>query len=168
MTEPIRLVLLITGSRDWTDTALLKQKLDDVRDAAANVGVAELVVRHGDCRPVRDLSTRRLPARSADWLAHRWVHDFDHGPIDVFADPMPADWTAPCRPTCPTGHRRERITNRSTCPSAGHYRNQDMIDKDPRPDTAIAFWLNRSRGTADCISRLRQAGIEPDIVEART
>lgn len=49
---------------------------------------------------------------------------------------------------------------------AGHVRNTAMLDLEP--DEVVAFWLDRSRGTADCIRQAREAGIPVTIVEAWT
>ncbi len=42
--------------------------------------------------------------------------------------------------------------------AAGPIRNQHMVDT--APDICIAFLVEGSRGTADCVKRARKAGIE--------
>lgn len=49
---------------------------------------------------------------------------------------------------------------------AGHVRNTQMLDLEP--DEVVAFWLDRSRGTADCIRQAREAHIPVTIIEAFT
>lgn len=49
---------------------------------------------------------------------------------------------------------------------AGHVRNTQMLDLEP--NEVVAFWLDRSRGTADCIRQAREAGIPVTIIEAFT
>lgn len=153
MNRPFR--LLVTGSRDWTDTVLLREVLDDIAVTACQAGATELVVVHGACYPSAERSSNVRPHRSADWLAQLWVTRLTH-PLTVRPEPHPAAWTAPCRSTCRPGHRRERRSG-SICPYAGKYRNQLMVDLGA--DLGVAFWLNQSSGTGDCISRMKRAGI---------
>lgn len=71
------------------------------------------------------------------------------------AEPHPADWTAPCRPTCKNGHRRTRPDGSDYCPAEGNYRNQRMVDSGL--DLLIAF--PGGRGTADMVGRCKVAGV---------
>lgn len=75
----------------------------------------------------------------ADTLAACWARDFGK------ADPFPADWGKYGR-------------------AAGPIRNQAMVDS--KPDMALAFTydISKSRGTADCVRRLRAAGIPVLII----
>lgn len=70
-------------------------------------------------------------------------------------EPHPADWTAPCRPTCKDGHRRTRPDGSDYCPAEGPYRNQRMVDSGL--DLLIAF--PGGRGTADMVRRCQEAGV---------
>lgn len=45
---------------------------------------------------------------------------------------------------------------------AGHKRNQEMVKM--KPDLCVAFWDGESRGTLDCISRAKSAGIKVRVV----
>lgn len=90
-------------------------------------------------------------AEGADELADLWA--LGH---DLPRDPHPADWTGPCAPNCPPGHRRPR-RGTDYCPLAGHRRNQHMVDLSP--DLCVAFHHANSRGTADAIRRVTAAGI---------
>lgn len=163
-----RLVVLVTGSRTWTDPWAVKGALDAIATTATPG--TELIVRHGACYPGADPLTRRRPHRSADYLAHLWCqrHTAAFPGLTVTEDAMPAHWTARCQPVCPAGHRRARYDGETICPWAGHHRNQVMVDKQPRPSEAVAFWAGQSRGTADCIQRLRAAGIGPIIIRTNT
>lgn len=148
--------LALTGSRAWTDAGLLRDVLDGYASSAVGQGATGLLVMHGGCYPTRDPQTGRIPARSADWLAHRWVHDLPH-PLPVTEKVYPADWSAPCQTGCQPQHRRTRRDGSSYCPAAGNYRN-DVIVAD-NPDRGVAFQLDKSSGTADCIRRMEAAGI---------
>lgn len=48
--------------------------------------------------------------------------------------------------------------------AAGFIRNQQMLDEG-KPDLVLAFWKNKSRGTADMIRRARKAGVEVRVIE---
>lgn len=148
--------LLVTSSRAWTDAGLIRDVLDGYAHDAAAQGATGLLVMHGGCYPGRDRQTGRIPARSGDWLAHRWVHDLPH-PLTVTERVYPADWSAPCRGGCQPKHRRTHRDGSDYCPAAGNYRNDVMVADNP--DRGVAFHLNNSSGTADCIRRLEAAGI---------
>lgn len=73
----------------------------------------------------------------------------------------PADWDGPCRDTCEPGHRRpKKYGSGTTCPAAGHYRNQGMVDEGA--DWAVAAYKRgaKNSGTTDCVKRIRAAGID--------
>ena len=73
----------------------------------------------------------------------------------------PADWYGPCREgECKPGHRRLDRYGREYCPSAGHYRNQGMVDEGA--DYAVAAYKRgaKNAGTSDCVKRIRAAGID--------
>lgn len=162
MNRPFR--LLVTGSRGWSDTDRLRVELDAMALFAVGADATELVVVHGACYPATDRPTGRRPHESADWLAHLWVTLLDH-PLPVRPEPHPVNWTARCRPQCHSGHRRGPV-GRSICPAVGNYRNQLMVDLGA--DQGLAFLLDRSVGTRDCIGRMNQAGIPVRRVEATT
>lgn len=121
------------------------------------------------CYPPADRNTRRIPARSADWLTHLWIARFaGQQPIPVVEQERPADWRAPCRPACDQRtHRGRNPSHRrpnGTCPAAGIYRNRDMVLEDPRPDTGIAFMRDNSSGTRHCVNTMREFGIPVTLV----
>lgn len=76
----------------------------------------------------------QCPHGGADLLAEEWT--LEHP--GVYHDPFPANWTV-------LGKR------------AGPYRNQQMVDSGG--DVCLAFPLESSRGTWDCVRRAKEAGI---------
>jgi hypothetical protein len=71
-------VVLVTGSRTWTDVMFVRDMLDAEYNAAP-AGV-RLVVRHGDC-----------PA-GADHIAKIWAATLRASGAEVADDPYPANW----------------------------------------------------------------------------
>jgi hypothetical protein len=135
--------VLVTGSRTWDDRqAIADALLDAWHDAIQTVSPeVRFVVVHGDC------------PTGADAIAKQWA--LDNGLIH---QPHPADWSAPCPDNCLTvPHRKTSSRHGEYCPLAGHRRNQFMVDQGA--DLVLAFSRNNSRGTADCISRAKTAGI---------
>jgi hypothetical protein len=168
----VQLVVLVTGSRLYDDAWTIKRVLDAVADDAAAEGADELVIRHGACYPNRDKGTGRIPARSADWLAHLWIARFGpEQPLTIVEQERPAQWEAPCRAACKSSTRRGRTVNhrqpRGTttyCPMAGVHRNHDMVIEDPRPDLGVAFLRDNSGGTRNCIKTMREFGIHVEEI----
>jgi hypothetical protein len=141
--------VLVTGSRSWTDfqavaDALLEAWHDAIQTVSEDV---QLVVVHGDC------------PTGADAMAKQWALD-----NQLTHEPHPAEWSAPCPDNCLTiPHRKTSTRHGEYCPGAGHRRNQLMVDMGA--DLMVAFHLNNSRGTADCISRAEQAGIPVRVLK---
>jgi hypothetical protein len=130
--------ILITGSRTWTDTGV-------IREALAAVWHPEAVLVVGAC------------PQGADLLAEQcWTH------WGGTVERHPANWTGPCRQGCRPGHRRVR-RGRSTCPTAGYARNHEMIESGA--DICLAFIRARSPGASHCACWAELAGIET-VVEA--
>jgi hypothetical protein len=133
--------ILVTGSRAWSDEEALL-------DALAHAVVTGLwhhenvVVAHGAC-----------PA-GADAMAEQICHA-----RGIRTEPHPADWEAPCRPECPRGHRGTRHDGSTWCPSAGHYRNQHMVDLGAHACVAAFQPGAINAGTSDCVRRAIAAGI---------
>jgi hypothetical protein len=141
--------VLVTGSRTWDDQqAVADALLDAWHDATQLVSEqVQFTVVHGDC------------PTGADAVAKQWA--IDNG---VFQVAVPADWAAPCTEQCPpTSHRKTSSKRGDYCPLAGHHRNQLMVDMGA--DLVLAFRRNNSRGTTDCISRAKRAGIPVRILE---
>ncbi|GAX59001.1 hypothetical protein SO3561_10576 [Streptomyces olivochromogenes] len=134
--------VLVTGSRTWADQqAVADALLDAWHDAVQTVSPeVHFTVVHGDC------------PTGADAIAKQWA--IDNG---VFHHGFPANWSGPCTPACPSTPHRKMSRHGEYCPLAGHYRNQLMVDMGV--DLVLAFSRNNSRGTADCISRAKTAGI---------
>ena len=135
--------ILVTGGRDYTDVVAVEvalqrvvlERLGPVADAG------QVTVVHGDAGGLD---------RLAGAVAHR---------LGFAVEAHPADWVAPCRPTCPP-HRRRRRDGVAYCPAAGVYRNALMVELGA--DVALVF--PGGRGTQDCVRRIRAAGI--DLIEA--
>lgn len=71
-------------------------------------------------------------------------------PVRVF----PADWQAPCLPSCNHGGRK-MIRGRSICPAAGPIRNAAMADYG---DVLILIWDGMSRGSASMLRAMDRLG----------
>jgi hypothetical protein len=128
---------MVTGSRSWTDEQAIRDALASV---ISQYGPENVVVVHGGCPQGADAL--------ADRIASGWT--------GVTVERHPADWDAPCRPTCRHGYKT-RADRTRYCPSAGIYRNQAMVDLGA--DICLAFQVGNSKGTADCIRRAEKAGI---------
>ncbi|WP_101791002.1 SLOG family protein [Nonomuraea indica] len=135
---PDRFRVLITGSRSWSDEQAIRDALAPI---AFMYGPENVVVVHGACPKGADAL--------ADRVASAWT--------GMAVERYPAEWTAPCGPVCRTPHRRRRLDGATYCPMAGLNRNQFMVDLGA--DVLLAFQVDDSRGTADCIRRAEQAGI---------
>lgn len=120
--------VLVTGGRDFKDGAMVRLALSQVPVGATLV--------HGAATGADSLA-------AAQWEA--WGHE---------TEAHPADWEAPCRPTCMPGHRRPRGGG-TYCPAAGVYRNEEMLN------TGVAFLIAfpGGRGTGDMVERCKAAGV---------
>lgn len=129
--------VLVTGSRFFTSLPTVRQALEEV--TAGHQGPHVLV--HGGARGADTLAA--MAARKLGWA------------VEEFA----ADWDAPCRPACKPDHRRTRDGGGKYCPSAGVYRNADMVATDP--DVVVAFYQRgaRNAGTSHCVKLAGQAGL---------
>lgn len=142
--------VLVTGSRSWTDEqAVTDALLDTWHDITQSISTpTRMIVVHGDC------------PTGADAMCKQWATD--NGLIN---EPHAADWSAPCSESCPPTHRKTSAKHGEYCPWAGHRRNQFMVDIGA--DLVLAFHRDNSRGTADCISRAKRAGLPVRILEER-
>lgn len=132
--------LLVTGSRYWTDHAIIARGLATALDDLADESGPTVLV-HGDCR-------------GADRIAASiWVARFG-----LPVEPHPADWDGPCRAECARGHRRRHARGGSFCPAAGMYRNIEMVES--RIDLCLAFIAGGSSGSSKCARLAEGAGIE--------
>jgi hypothetical protein len=127
--------LLVTGSRAFTDPALMRAALT----YAGRLLGRNAVLVHGG-------------ARGADQIAALIWTDWG-----LPTDAHPADWDT-CTIDCPDGHRKIRADGSSWCPTAGFRRNQEMVDAGA--ELCLAFPIGASTGTGDCRRRAAAAGIE--------
>lgn len=100
--------------------------------AALKASGATLVI-HG-AQVTRDLAGN--PVAGADWHASEAAKE-----LGIPEAPYPANW-----------HRHGR--------AAGPIRNQEMIDAHPEIGLCLAFPMEGSRGTWDCVQRAELAGIK--------
>lgn len=155
------LTILVTGSRELTDRALVRGALRRTYEGHEGIGgdlltPDQVLVRHGAQGTYR---AGKL-IKGTDMLA-----DEEARKLGMRTDPQPANWHGPCRPECRPGHRRVGRGRRDYCPAAGNYRNQDRLVV-PGADVCLAFPLGASRGTRDCMRKAAAAGIEVvDCVE---
>lgn len=132
--------ILVTGSRSWSDSEHLANALLDTWHDATQNGFDSIAIVHG-------------AADGADTLADLWARgnglDFER---------HKATWED-CGPDCPPepGHRKTNRRGTEYCPTAGHRRNQKMVDAGA--DLVVAFPLGRSTGTRDCMRRAEKAGL---------
>ncbi|MGY1896168.1 SLOG family protein [Nocardia gipuzkoensis] len=137
--------VIVTGSRDWTDTAAVWAALERLLNAVP-LGYTMTVIE-GEC------------PSGADNDAFHWaiLPDTSRGTTraTVRRERYPADWSRTCDQDC--YHRPRTRNGRPYCPMAGHLRNQFMVDLGA--DLVIAFPLGKSLGTRDCMRRARGAGI---------
>ena len=141
--------LLVTGSRDFTDRALVDLALDAVVTSFL-LGISRggpLTLVHGG-------------ARGLDFLAHQsWAEEQRGGAEAHFAQ-----W-GKHTDQCPAWDQGQ-----PTCKLAGARRNQEMLDAGA--DVCLAFPLspqsargkNTSRGTWDMATRARDAGVPTFVV----
>lgn len=132
---PLQGRLLVTGSRAFTDVALMRAALT----YAGRLLGRNTILVHG-------------AARGADQIAALAWSQWGL-PTEAHA----ADWDA-CALDCPDGHRKPRTDGTSWCPTAGHRRNQVMVAAGA--DLCLAFPVGTSSGTGDCLRRAAAAGIE--------
>lgn len=127
--------VLVTGSRDLTDTDLVYEALSELFHEAAD---GEFIVVHGG-------------ARGADRMAHQWAQLSRR--YGVREEVHNADWTTHTA-ACPASHRGQRV-----CKLAGRRRNDEMIAT--KPDVVVAFFREgaANAGTTHCRDAARVAGV---------
>jgi hypothetical protein len=109
VSEPLR--ILAAGSVGWRSPAMVRAVL--ARCAAGRRDV--ILIGH-------------YASRGADAMSAAAAHAFGWHASHIRA----ANWPGPCRPTCPAGHRKLRAgENRSYCPHAGSYLDQDLAAAAP-------------------------------------
>lgn len=140
MNGPYLALTLVTGSRSWDDVRIINNALLETWHDARQDSYCGITVMHGG-------------AAGADQIAGAWARR--HQADGVGHEQVDAKW-ATCADTCKPGHRRTR-DDYSWCPTAGHRRNQHMVDQ--KPVVVLAFQREGSTGTADCIQRAEEAGL---------
>jgi hypothetical protein len=148
--------VLVTASRSWPEdrSFIIYDSLDRYVDVAESKR-DRLTVVHGG-------------ARGGDHMAHAWTWNAVRAGRPVNPPEVHrADWSGPCRDTCPPGHRRRDTPsphskraagNWTVCPMAGFYRNEYMVSLGA--DVCLAFIHNGSRGATQCSLAAKDAGVE--------
>jgi len=131
--------ILITGSRAWPAPSLLADTLMDVWHDATQCGYNGILLVHGG-------------ADGADILADTWA--LVHG-MSCERHRVDREAWETCAEDCRPSHRRIRRDGTEYCPTAGHRRNQHMVDLGAA--LVVAFHHANSSGTADCIRRATAA-----------
>ncbi len=130
---------IVTASRSWTNYDVMRKVLS--------------VYRH------RGLALVHSAARGGDQMAARIWKAW--GEND---EPHSADWSGPCRDTCRPGHRQAG-PHGEYCPSAGMYRNAEMVSGGGV--ALVAFVVDRSPGATGCVKLAAAAGIMIDRTDFR-
>lgn len=109
-------VVLVTGSRTWTD----KDAMRDVMSAIVNEhGPDRVAFRHGT-------------AKGADVMCDRIARQ-----LGAHVEQRPADWEVCVGPDCKPSHRRRRSDGSTYCPGAGLLRDAQMVAEGA--DECLAF-----------------------------
>jgi hypothetical protein len=153
-------LVLVAGSRSYRDAPAIHDVLLDTWHDATQDGWPGIEVMEGE-------------ADGPDSIAGGWAEaHVEHG---VGHLPVAADWNGPCTDACQPGHRRGRHGT-TYCPTAGHRRNQGMVDREPL--ITLAFIApctsphcrrpkpHDSHGVTHCIKAARAAGIPVREVRA--
>lgn len=126
--------ILVTGSREWTDTGAIFNALLNAAKQESNVTLV-----HGG-------------AKGADFIANRWAEHFQWT-----IEEHPANWDS-CGPDCDDSHKRVRYDGTKYCPRSGFIRNAEMVNLGA--DICLAFYKGTSKGTDMCAKLAEKAGIK--------
>jgi len=136
------MILLGCGGRDYTDQAYVFHRLD---------------LYH------REFNITTLVEGGAPG-ADTWIRLWGLRHPDIILATVNANWNGPCREACAPNHRRSHQGLTTTyCPTAGVYRNQDMLSSF-NPDEVMAF--PGGKGTQNMVDLAIAAGV-PVIQTAR-
>ncbi|MGC4925613.1 SLOG family protein [Streptomyces sp. DT117] len=121
--------VIVTGSRDWQEIAVIRRALNEV--LAVRPHNQPLVVVHGDCPTGADIMAKVWALTT---FTPACTDDYER----ITEEPHPAAWHL---------HGRK----------AGPIRNQNMVNKGA--DLCLAFIRNGSRGATGCANLAEAAGI---------
>ena len=171
------LYVVITASRTWPD----EHRMYDALTVAAQFCDPHFTTtrtgwpttRTPPHRPAQRLTIVEGGASGGDRMAGRWAEHAYRSGWDIRHATRPARWRDPCRPSCPANHRRVsrnrdgRPDGNSTCPSAGFYRNEQMVheavdvtNSTGIPALLLAFVHNGSNGASHCLKVGIAAGLD--------
>ena len=144
-------MVLGTGSRDFTDRVLARRVLI-ATGQETGIPFPQILVVHGG-QGTRDRWGR--VTKGLDLILAEQA-----SALGMQIKGFPADWDT-CGPDCPPGHRRPRKWGQGDyCPTAGHRRNQKMIDTfGVWYHCVLAFPIGKSSGTRDCMRRAERVGL---------
>lgn len=128
--------VVVTGGRNNTDIKQIWENLDILHK---QIGIT--CIRHGD-------------ARGVDRLCKAWAQS--HG---IAHEAFPAHWDNVDAPGAKIRYNAKGPYNAN----AGTFRNQLMLDCNPKPDHAIVF--PGGAGTMDMYRRVKTSGIPYTLVE---
>jgi hypothetical protein len=156
--RPVR--ILITGSRLWSDKHTVGNALTWAIGQFPHLTLTGGVGGYPGptCRWDR-VTVVHGAARGADTIAARIAAVWG-----MRVEAHPAEWGT-CGLECQPVHRRVRWDGSAYCPTAGHRRNQHMVDRGA--DLCLGFPSRPGQcgqkgprsGTRDCMSRAVKAGI---------
>jgi len=120
--------VIVAGSKDWPYTSVV-------------IGALELCTEASWSQPAPLTVVHPHPGHKhgPEKVADDWALDQSYRGSATVSPPErhPPHWDAKCRPSCSKDHRRRVDVGRTTCPSAGYYRVDDMVS---RPcDLALIF-----------------------------
>lgn len=127
--------LLVTGSRSWTDTNLIRIAL---RAAVLSLGV-----------PTREITLVHGGAQGADQLAGQTALQ-----MGMHVEVYEAQWRQ-CTKDC----IHDLVAAKRHCPEAGYRRNAAMIAHMPPGSLALSFAINVPSGTSGCAQIARRVGL---------
>lgn len=134
--------VLGTGSREFTDPSLIYEVLCEVCVGLETPASVVTVVHGGN----GTLDGDGRVVKGFDLLFGEVAAG-----MGMSVERVDAVW-GECVPGCPLGHLRRNRRGDWYCPTAGHRRNQVMVDTH-RYVVVLGFPLGRSSGTRDCMRR---------------
>lgn len=147
--------IIVTGGRWFNDTT------------AVHGYISYLMGRYQE-----DLVIIQGGAPGADTIAKEFCETTSI-PVETYE----ADWEH-CGPECPPVHMKANSRGSLYCPTAGHRRNQAMLDALPRaardasqPSGGVVAFIDRkledSRGTNDMVKRANEASVPVRVIFAK-